>query len=244
MEPERVRAYHESETVVEHYREAAARIGLWKSEEKVFTRVFKKDDTLLECGCGAGRIALGLWELGYKHLLGVDYSKPLIQEARRLNKLMEAGVAFKVCDLTKSGVGEGLYEGAIFGFNGLMTIPGDAHRRAALGHIHEALVPGAWFVFTTHDRLGQRHARFWAQEKKRWEREQQDPRHAEYGDRCVDTPLGELYVHVPTPEEVRALLKDCGFRIEADVPRTHLADEPLEVREFADDCRFWVARKV
>ena len=40
---------------VRHFVDAATRLGLWASEEAVLTRVFDPEQTLLECGCGAGR---------------------------------------------------------------------------------------------------------------------------------------------------------------------------------------------
>ncbi|MDV7399668.1 hypothetical protein RZS08_50100, partial [Arthrospira platensis SPKY1] len=66
MQTETVHGYFDSEGVVEHYAEAAQRVGLWRSEKLIFQRLFKTGDTLLELGCGGGRIALGLAELGYR----------------------------------------------------------------------------------------------------------------------------------------------------------------------------------
>ena len=56
--------YYQSKKVLEHYDEATRRIGLWKSEELVFRQAFPSEQgSLLELGCGTGRIAfsLGLW---------------------------------------------------------------------------------------------------------------------------------------------------------------------------------------
>ena len=38
--------YFDSESVVDHYAQAAVRLGLWLSEEKIFTRVFKPEDSI------------------------------------------------------------------------------------------------------------------------------------------------------------------------------------------------------
>ena len=81
MDGDTVRRYYRDPVAVRHYADAAARIGLWASEETVFTQVFDRNDTLLDCGCGAGRIALGLWELGYQKILGFDFSREMIEEA-------------------------------------------------------------------------------------------------------------------------------------------------------------------
>ena len=102
--------YFEQPVVVEHYAQAANRVGLWASEEKIFTRLFKTEDSILELGCGAGRIALGLWELGYRHLLGIDYARAMISEARRINQVLEYGVAFQVGDATQIKFPDGSFE--------------------------------------------------------------------------------------------------------------------------------------
>ena len=123
MDSKIVKSYFESDPVVEHYAQAVAHLGLWQSEEKILTRVFKRDVSLLELGCGAGRIALGLYELGYKNILATDYSKGMIKRARHLAKLLEYPVPFRVADATNLEFEDNVFDGAIFGFNGLMQIP-------------------------------------------------------------------------------------------------------------------------
>jgi SAM-dependent methyltransferase len=134
-----------------------------------------------------------------------------------------------------------LFDGAIFGFNGLMQIPGHGNRLAALREIRRILRPGGWFVFTSHDRqVGQQS--FWKAETLRWRKGEQDPELLDFGDRYEEDEHGKLFIHVPVPEEIRAALKETGWRVEADVLRSQLANERPEVRAFADECRFWVAQ--
>ena len=66
---------------------------------------------------------------------------------------------------------------------------------------------------------------------------------AEYGDRYEPTKLGNLFIHVPAKNDVVKDLKSIGFKLEADVLRSQVAIESEPVREFSDECRFWVARK-
>ncbi len=159
-----VRNYFRDPATVQHYVEAATRLGLWASEETVLTQLFDRAETLLECGCGAGRIAFGLWELGYRHLLGFDFSREMIVEARRMARILEYGISFRVADATRLDFENESFDGAIFGFNGLMQIPLRANRREALIRISSAIRPGGYFVFTTHDRDLNSYRAFW--EKK------------------------------------------------------------------------------
>ena len=243
MQGKDVRDYFDSEGVVDHYAQATARIGLWLSEEKVFTKLFGHADSILELGCGAGRIAIGLYELGYCNVLATDYSRPMIDRARQIAKLLEYRIPFRVCDATTLEFDDNVFEGAIFGFNGLMQIPKAIRREQALVEIYRVLRPGAYLVFTTHDRDANRHLEFWQAERLRWERGEQSVELDEFGDRAEYTDLGQHFMHVPTVNEMEALLDKIGFHLEAHAMRSALANEPQSVREFSDDCRFWVVRK-
>lgn len=238
-----VLAYFERPEVVDHYARATANLGLWRSEEAVFTRAFQRTDRLLDLGTGTGRIALSLYELGYRHLMGIDLSKSMIERARKLAQLLEYPVPFQVMDATRMKFDPGIFDGAIFGFNGLMQVPGRAGRRQALAEIRRILRPGGRFVFTTHDRELRVGSTFWEEEAQRWREGQQKAELLEFGDRFEPTELGELFIHVPDTEEVRDDLSATGWEIDATMLRAHLAPEDAEVREFADECRFWVVRK-
>ena len=124
-----------------------------------------------------------------------------------------------------------------------MQIPGRDQRLKALKEIHRILRPGAAFVFTTHDRQLSKFRKYWQDEKRLWERGKQKPELVEFGDRWEDTPMGKLFIHVPTPEEIRSDLKETGWKCEWDSLRSAIAQESPIVREFSDECRFWVARK-
>lgn len=242
IESEWVKAYYNDPAVVDHYRRATANIGLWLSEEAVFTRLFKPDDRIIELGTGTGRIAVGLAELGYPHVLGVELSKEMVREARRIGKILELPVAFSQGDATRLKFEDDLFDGAIFGFNGLMQIPGREARRTALREIRRVVRPGGAFAFTTHDRQSSRYRKFWKEEKARWDRGNQQPELHEFGDRWEETEMGPLFVHVPTPEEVREDLQETGWRCEWDRLRSAIARESVATRDFSDDCRFWIAR--
>jgi ubiquinone/menaquinone biosynthesis C-methylase UbiE len=243
MDGEKVLEYFDSESVVEHYAQAAARLGLWQSEEKIFTRLFQPADSILELGCGAGRIAFGLHELGYMNVLATDYSRAMIKRAKRISALLEYNMPLRVCDATKLEFEDNVFDGAIFGFNGLMQIPRSAQREQALREILRVIRPGAWLVFTSHDRERSKHQRFWTEEKQRWAQSAQQAELDDFGDRSESTPHGAHFMHVPTVAEMEAVLERVGFRLEASVMRSELADESQAVCEFSDDCRFWVVQK-
>jgi ubiquinone/menaquinone biosynthesis C-methylase UbiE len=239
MDRETVLNYFDSDSVVDHYAQAAARLGLWESEEKIFTRVFQRGDSLLELGCGAGRIAFGLHELGYQNIMATDYSAEMIKRARHLCTLLEYNIPLRVCDATELEFEDNVFDGAIFGFNGLMQIPQAAQREQALSETFRVIRPGGWFVFTSHDRDRSPHRGFWMQEERRWQQAEQAAELDDFGDRTESTEDGAHYMHVPSLQEMEVVLERVGFRIEATV----MAHESPEVEDFSDDCRFWAVQK-
>ncbi len=243
MDPKIVKYFYSKDEVVKYYSDAITQIGLWLSEEKIFTRIFKRHDAILEIGTGTGRIAIGLFELGYDKIIGVDYSKKMVAEARRITKILEYAIPFNVMDALNLNFENELFDGVIFGFNGLMQIPSRKNRQLVLNQIFSVLKPDSYFVFTTHDRENKKYQEFWNEEMQRWECGNQDPDLTEFGDRYLSSELGKSFMHVPDKSEIVDDLINAGFKIEAHAWRSEIANEPQNIREFSDDCRFWIAKK-
>jgi SAM-dependent methyltransferase len=257
---ETVRADFNDANVVMHYTRAAHQLGLWASERLLIERWLPdRAAPLLEVGCGAGRATLGLWDLGYHCLTAVDFAEELLEQARRLAALRAAdAIRFVQADATRlnecnvlsyqppiatANTAPAGFLGALFLFNGLMQIPGRESRRQALRAIRVVCRPGAIFIFTTHDRDDEpRDQPHWAAEADRWARGGQDPRLVEFGDRYFHNDHGgHTFMHLPTQAEVREDLAATGWIPRFDAMRRTLAPESRAVREFSDECRFWVA---
>jgi SAM-dependent methyltransferase len=235
-----------------HYARAAHHLGLWASERTLIERYFTDTSVpLLEAGCGAGRATLGLWDAGYQNLTAFDFATELLDQARSLAAARTASAirffhadatALKKCHL----IGDTVYGGALFLFNGLMQIPGRENRRAALRGLHEFCRPGAPLLFTTHDReQNQVERALWRLEALRWERGEQDPRLLEFGDRYFEEAgTGRTFMHLPDRAEILADLAASGWTHTYDALRKVVAKESRAVRDFSDECRFWVAHKI
>jgi len=233
-----------------HYTRAAHELGLWQSERLLIERFFPdRAAPLLEAGCGAGRVTLGLWALGYRNLTAFDFAQELVDQAISLAAERNAGgIGFLVADATALGTCHVLrdksFGGALFMFNGLMQIPGREHRRAALRQLHRACAPGAPLLFTTHDRDWSEVERArWRTETERWIRAEQDPRLVEFGDRYFEDDAGRTFMHLPDRREILEDLAATGWRPTFDAMRSEVARESRAVREFSDECRFWAARR-
>ncbi len=242
-----VRADFNDLLAVVHYTKAAHELGLWASEEALIRRFFTDPAApILEAGCGAGRVTLGLWRLGYRHLTAFDFAEELVDQAVSLAAEREAeGITFLHDDATaptRVTAPTGGFGGALFLFNGLMQIPGRANRRRALRALHLLCRPGAPLLFTTHDRDRSPSERaLWRLEAARWERGEQDPRLVEFGDRYFSDDTGRTFMHLPDRAEILADLAATGWHHAFDALRQEVARESRAVRDFSDECRFWAA---
>lgn len=234
---------------VVHYTRAAHELGLWHSEHAVFAEHLpNKRAHLLEAGCGAGRVTLGLWETGYKRITAFDFAEELLAQAQALLQERGAGrtVTLFHADARQVAAAPPVtgrrFDAALFMFNGLMQIPRRRHRRRALRQLHALCHPGAPLIFTTHDRdVSANERAAWRREAARWAAGKQDPALVEFGDRYFEDDVGRTFMHLPDRPEILADLKATGWRHHWDALRREIAQEPKAVRDFSDECRFWVA---
>lgn len=243
VEADLVRAWFADPVAVDHYAHAAASLGLWRSEERIFRSLFRPAQRLLDAGCGAGRVALGLARLGYENIVGIDMCPPMVAEARRLAEAKGLAVEFWDADALQLPFASDSFDGAIFGFNGLMQIPGRGRRRAAMSELRRVVHPGGHLVFTSHDRDMPSQVAYWREERKRWAAGRQDAALLEFGDRVIHNPEGNIFIHVPDRCEIQEDLAATGWTLIEDRARAEIANEPPEVREFADECRFWIVKR-
>jgi SAM-dependent methyltransferase len=261
-----VRADFNALESVVHYSRAAERLGLWASERVLIEQHFPdKRAPLLEAGCGTGRITLALAELGYTKITAFDFAEELLDQARHFarEKKVTRRIRFLHADATQlvealapkrptravEGNGPDLqpasFAGVLFLFNGLMQIPGREHRRAALRGLHALAQPGSPLLFTTHDRDDEpNERRHWARQAELWAQGKQDPALVEFGDRYfVDDDHYRVFMHLPDRTEILEDLAATGWTHEWDEMRRRIAPESKAVKDFSDECRFWLARK-
>lgn len=215
------------------YARAAVSVGLWASERRLCQAHLNPGESLLELGCGGGRIALGLWREGWTRVRPTDLSPAMVELADAV--FAEAGCPFRAlqADARRLPFPDAAFAGAIFGFNGLMCIPGAGPRRAALEEIRRVVRPGGTLLLTAHDRER-------GENRDRWARETA-PADGELGDRWHGSDSGPVFLHAGTLAETRAELEAAGWKVTFTAMRSELAEEPAAVREFSDDTRWFVA---
>ena len=245
---ETVRGDFNALMTVIHYTRAAHFLGLWESERVSIERFFPvRAARLLEAGCGAGRVTLGLWHLGYRDITAFDIAEGPLGQARYLANERDAGrIRFLNGDATRLGGIEGElnppFDGILFMFNGLMQIPGRENRRGALRELRKVCRTGAPSFSPPRSRLLSGRARLWRLEAERWRKGEQDSRLVEFGDRYFTDEAGPTFMHLPDRAEILADLAESGWTPEFDAMRREIAAESAAVLAFADECRFWLAR--
>src|SRR3989344_5900245 len=60
----------------------------------------KKNDLIIDMGCGTGELAKKIKDIGYTNVLGLDISKNCILMAKKQYK----GIKFKTADIEKTGL--------------------------------------------------------------------------------------------------------------------------------------------
>ncbi|HCR30840.1 MAG TPA: class I SAM-dependent methyltransferase [Opitutae bacterium] len=240
---EAIREYFSDPRTVDHYVRAVANIGLWKAERAVFEERILRKDRVLDLGCGAGRIAIGLWKMGYSRVSGADFSPDMVSEARSIASFLEADVSFGIEDATRLSFGEDAFDAVVFGFNGLMQIPGWEERRRALDEIFRVLSRKGIFIFTTLDREDSLYREVFNDADNFEHDLAKNTSLIEEGDRLFETEHGTTFMHVPTREEVEQELRKAGYKVVDCRMRSEIAREKEEVLGFSEDCRFWVAKK-
>jgi len=232
---------------IDNYSKFTTEIGLWKSEKYVFEKYLKKDDRILDLGCGTGRTTFPLYKSGYKDIIGIDLTPEMIEEAKRLDKVYGTNLLFEVGNAMKMKYENSQFDTIIFSFNGFMSIPNKENRNTALQEIYRVLRESGLFIFTTHDRNKENQfLSFWEEEKNRWLKGIQNPKLYEYGD-LITTSKNEnrkIYIHIPSKNEIEELLDENGFEVIETFYRIDKFDETEKVLKQSGECRFWITKKI
>jgi ubiquinone/menaquinone biosynthesis C-methylase UbiE len=113
--------------------------------QEAWRRCGRKPGRVLEVCCGTGKLCRLLAREGY-YVVGVDYSKEMIQEARRLAREEGLEIAYYVQDVARLRLPEH-FDAAFCFFDSLNNITKFTDFRRALQRVRCHLLPGAPFLF-------------------------------------------------------------------------------------------------
>lgn len=227
--------------------------GLEPWEESLLRQYLKKQDRILDVGCGAGREALALTGMGYKKIYGLDLAYPMIAEAKKQAQKRKMKITF-----VRGNVMEGIpdplppkYDAVLMIAQMMCHIPKEKNRLRLLENIFQALVPNGWVILSTHNRYDGTVTRWqWRMQScVAWVQRLMGVSGLEPGDilsptvSTVNSP-GMAYMHIFEPGEMSTLLEAVGFRIEKIASNTEIVTGRVDMNlRYKDSYVFYVAQK-
>lgn len=221
-----------SKAVVEHFT-AAAKLGLWPTEQTLIARYFEPGLRILDLGCGVGRTTLPLAKLGFD-VIGVDISPQMIEAAHELAAIEGLPIEYEVGNAIQLRFPDGAFDYVLFSNQGWTQIPGARNRVAALSEIRRVLRDGGMFLFSTHTRPRAIHPT-WVWRWLSWHARKafrKNPDGVDFGDILFirDLPVEhsmKQYVHVPTRAKVQKLLRVQSFQLLETIRECTVRHDPV-----------------
>lgn len=136
-----------SDDSVELYTERIQDPALFPQEQEAVERYFTDTDgSVLDVGCGVGRVSYLLHERGFD-VTGIDISEPLVRKGRSLFPELD----FYVGDIRNSPFNPETFDYGVFSYYGLDYILPKTERIEALQEIRRVLKPAGILVFSSHN---------------------------------------------------------------------------------------------
>ena len=169
-----------------------------------FSKYVKKDDVILDVGCGYGRTLNELYTKGYKNLIGIDFSKGMIERAKKIN----SDIDFRVMNNSKIDLPDNSVDSVIL-LAVLTCIVEDKEQEYLVSEIYRVLKKGGAiyindFLLNNDERNLNRYNEF----KNKYNK---------YG--VFELPEGEVCRH-HDKEWIKELLKDFKKKIFKEIEYT------------------------
>jgi SAM-dependent methyltransferase len=240
--------YFAQPDIMQEYITAVDNVGLWNAEKRPFLKYVSKDAYLLDIGTGAGRVAFGLYRLGYSNIAATDFCKEILDQAIETNEELRTNIKFMLDDITDTKLESNQFDAIMFSFNGFIIVPGEEKRLKALSNIHRLLKQNGIFILSTDNRrTDKKFDWFWKKELNEWKIRQQDKRINHFGEIIYSTDKGDMYFWHPKDEELVELLNKNGFLVIDDYNVGEKYKESPEVLKFCGGKNvnhIWVTKKI
>ncbi len=144
-----VRESYSSDQAIDKYLKRVKE-GLRKWGKAVLDQLFLTEGRVLVVGCGAGREAFALEELGFD-VIGVDITPALLAKAQELATVRHSAVEFFLVEGTELIFPPQTFNAVILWSQVLGNVPGKIGRRNLLRECSKVLKPGGILSLSVHD---------------------------------------------------------------------------------------------
>ncbi len=223
--------YTHSEHIAYDFDDAFATSELLEYDEHVLLKHFTEPGTLVDLGCGTGRLLIPFARRGFR-CLGVDLSPHMLAVAgskARREQLQIDRVMANIVEL--DALSDQVADYAICMFATLGMIQGREHRLKAVRHAWRILKPGGKLALHVHNRW----YNLWVPGGWKWLVRNAFQgllgRTSAWGDKFYDfRGVRQLHMHVFTAHELKRLMADAGFKLvelqPLDTARRHALRAP------------------
>ena len=205
--------------IADDYDDYFAYNTLFEFDLSVLRRHFTRPGTLIDLGCGTGRLLLPFAREGF-HCVGLDLSAHMLRVVERKAAVGGVSVDRLLANLVDLDcLADASADYCICMFSTLGMIRGRENRQRVLRHARRIVKPGGRFVMHAHNvwyYLTDRLARRWLCTHL-WDVVVR--RRAELGDRFFDyRGVPNMFLHVFSRRELSGALRRAGFRIHELIP--------------------------
>ena len=214
---------------VDRYVRAFHTIQTSPAEKALFLKYLPQNGHILDVGCGVGRGAKVLRELGFSRVTGVDVAELMVEKARELF-VQTPGYRFEERDLTAGPPAVSEYDGAI-AIHGIMPIPGFANRVKALKNISASLRSEGHLVMATFLRSSE-------DENVGNDYTEGDGFHL-----LSEAENIQVYIHIPDSAEIEEAFEQAGFEmVEMVLFHAFENNDQAEIHS-SQNCMYTVGRR-
>ncbi len=142
-----VAEWYEDKKIVDEMRDWDPSLKEW---ERSVIRFFPPAARVLDIGCGLGREAFPLSDLGY-HVVGIDISKEVISQVKQLSADKGYDISFYEYDGEHLDFAEGSFDVVLIWAQTFGLLYGDEFRKSYLSECKRVLKKGGLCSFSTHD---------------------------------------------------------------------------------------------
>lgn len=123
-------------------------IDLWEAEKVLIDKYFQPETSVLDIGCGAGRVAIALSVHGYK-VVGIDILTAMLRQAAIQTEKYNAQVKYiKINAANMTAFHDECFDNVIMAYNVYELIYRSENRKKVISEIARVLKPGGYFILT------------------------------------------------------------------------------------------------